>query len=79
VGRRSDEQIKLTATFLNTLAAGTITVGVIGPLSAAIIAFPAAPFDLGNLVVGTSVWLLAGLGLHFAARFMLREVSDDEG
>jgi hypothetical protein len=77
-GNREDEQTKLTANWLNTVSAGMITVGVVGPVAAAIVSFPSPPFDLGNLVVGVALWLATGLGLHWAARYRLRELSDDE-
>lgn len=74
-----NEQTKLSANLLNTLAAAAVTVGVIGPIAAAIVGFPSPPFDLTNFVIGVAVWLLAGSALHSAARYVLEELHDDEG
>ena len=74
--KREDEQTTLTANWLNTVSAGMITVGVVGPVAAAIVSFPVPPFDR-NLVVGAAVWLSTGLGLHWAARYSLLDLSDD--
>lgn len=75
--KREDERRKLTANWLNTLSAATITVGVVGPVAAAINSFPSASFHLGTLVVGVAIWLANGFGLHWAARYILLGLSDE--
>lgn len=73
------ERVKLGASWLNSLASNAVTLGVIGPVAAAVLGFPRPPFDLGNLVVGVLIWLWGGLALHLAARHLLKGLDDDEG
>jgi hypothetical protein len=43
-----------------------------------IASYPSPLFGLGNIVIGIAVWLATGLGLHWAARYMLDGLSDDD-
>lgn len=67
----ANERTKLTATFLNTLGAGSIVSGIIGPLGAFIYhpdMLPASVFALGaGLFCG-------GYALHFSALAYLRRL-----
>lgn len=75
---REIEQIKLTATWLNTIGAGSVVIGTVTPL--ALIARTLeqagmAQFQSGDawVVVGSLVWLPMGIVVHvFAKRFLRR-------
>lgn len=70
----SNEQTKLLAGALNTAATSSFTVGVLAPLAAAFYDVGGRPVRLGLLLVGTSIWFLAALALHYSARFVLRKL-----
>jgi hypothetical protein len=59
-------------------SAAAITIGVIAPVATIIASFPTPPFDFGNLVIGTAIWLATGLGLHSGGRYILLGLSNDE-
>jgi hypothetical protein len=64
-----NERTKLTANWLNTLAAGIILTGVVAPLVAAIYGLPGpARASYAAIVLLALVWLAAGTGLHITAR-----------
>jgi hypothetical protein len=75
MGRAEEEQIKLTANWLNIVAAGTVVTGAVAPLIAyAIGTIPngaASPYIVG---VGSAVSLALGIGLHLFARHSLRRL-----
>lgn len=64
-----NEQIKLTATLLNTLAAAVLVAGVVAP-------FVALSYDLpgprGAAVAVGLLWIALGSGAHLLARWLLR-------
>jgi hypothetical protein len=65
-----NEQRKLLATWLNTLAGATVTVGVLAPAAGILYGFSIpgadrAPWLLAILPVG---WFSFGVALHLAAR-----------
>ena len=68
-----NERLKLTAGWLNALAAGIIIAGAVAPLVAAIYRFP-GPTQIGYTAVAVFGigWLLIGTALHLVARRLLR-------
>lgn len=62
-----NERIKYTATLINTVAAGCVVAGFIGPLTAYMAGAGVQLSSVANL----SVWLLIGLGLHLGVRALL--------
>jgi hypothetical protein len=63
-----NERTKLTATWINTLAAAFIAAGAVAPVAAILYglsAFPVAPERLVGLAVGC---VAIGVGVHFLAR-----------
>ena len=68
------EQIKLTATFLNTIAAGCVVAGVIAPMAALFLGLVGAQVTVrGGAVL---VCALGGISacLHWIARRVLRRI-----
>jgi hypothetical protein len=70
-----NERIKLTATWLNTLSATTITTGVVAPLAALVFGLPtSATISIGGFALACGTWLLLGIALHFLARGVLQRM-----
>lgn len=69
-----NERIKLTASWLNALAGAAAGAGVIAPLAAAFYGVAKAPVSAAALAIGVIVWLFVGIGLHLAARHVLRNL-----
>lgn len=67
-----NERVKLTATWLNTLATATATVGVLAPLASVAYGVGPAQASLAALVPAVAIWFFAAVGLHVAARRALR-------
>lgn len=67
-----NERVKLTATWLNTLASATATVGTLAPFAS--VAYGVGPPNQGlaTLLPGAAVWLSGAFALHLAARHVLR-------
>ncbi|MCQ0988906.1 hypothetical protein [Jiella marina] len=66
------ERIKLTASFLNIIAAGTVVTGGVAPLVGAV--FGTSSVGLGVALVSWAICLGGGICLHFAGRFFLRRL-----
>ena len=67
-----NEQTKLSATWLNTMAGGLIAVGTIATVVATFSSFERGdPIDW-TLLAGSCIWIPAGVVLHFSARLVLR-------
>jgi len=64
-----EERTKLTAGWLNTIAAGSIVAGVIAPSVSLTLVQSAPP---ARLVLFSIIWLFFGLSLHFIARTILK-------
>ena len=71
-----NEQRKLTATYLNTIASAILALGGIAPLAAIV---------YGNLPISNGVWVLTlilavciciSLALHFLARALLVRIEE---
>lgn len=69
-----NERIKLTASWLNALASAAAAAGVIAPLAAGFYGVANAPASGALLLAGAAIWLFVGIGLHFAARHVLRNL-----
>jgi hypothetical protein len=66
-----EEQIKLTASWLNTIAAGCVVAGGVGP-SIKLILFSNPPVVF--LFVFFLVWFAIGTALHMIARAVLKRL-----
>ena len=67
-----NERVKLTANWLNALAAGIVVTGAIAPLVAALYGVPGpAQASPASITVLTLVWVAAGIALHLSARRLL--------
>ena len=62
----ADEQQKLTATWLNTLASGSVTAGVIAPIVSLQTGIGNATLD-SDFVSGSVLWFSVGVVLHIVA------------
>lgn len=70
-----NERTKLTAAFLNTVAATMVGAGAIAPLVAFTYAIPGAAEGSILTIIGIS-WLLCGIVLHLLARVLLRRLRE---
>lgn len=68
----ANEQVKLLATCLNTLATASIAIGVFGPLAASLYGVPGAPTPAPSLAIIAGGWVSAGILLHLAGRYILK-------
>jgi hypothetical protein len=67
-----NEQVKLTATWLNTLAAAIITTGVVAPVVGLLFGFSGtAAISKVAIAAACGAWLLIGVILHLVARYTL--------
>jgi hypothetical protein len=68
-----NERLKLTANWLNTLAAGAVIAGAVTPMVA--IAYGLRPnndtMTSTIAIVSTAIWLFTGVALHLCARAIL--------
>ena len=70
-----NEQAKLSATLLNNLAMAFIAAGVVTPLIAYFYGVGgSAPIGVIRLAAGAGIWFLTGIGIHLAARRILRSL-----
>jgi hypothetical protein len=67
------EQTKLTATLLNTVAAGCVVAGIITPLVGIVLGALQVAFDLRLVVVFCALLYVSGT-LHWTARRILRRL-----
>ena len=67
-----NERTKLTATWLNSIAAAAVAVGAIAPSIAAVTGTTSPPLAAGLALF----WLFVGAGLHFGARAILGRLKD---
>ncbi len=69
-----NERIKLTASYVNTMAGAFFTAGVVAPLAAAVfgLAGPGSPVPTLTLAIGVTIFLAVSVGLHLAARFVIK-------
>jgi hypothetical protein len=70
-----NEQTKLTATLLNNVAMAFVAAGVVTPLIAYFYGIGAgAPIGVWRPSGGAAIWFLTGIGIHLAARRILRSL-----
>jgi hypothetical protein len=65
------ERIKLLATFFNTVAAGLLTAGLIGPMAAFLFGFSTPQRSNLEIVEGVTIVFMLSVLLHLAARSVL--------
>jgi hypothetical protein len=70
-----NEQVKLTATALNSLAVATVIAGLLSPIVALGNAEPSQRID-SVAVTASFVWLLIGVILHLCGRLTLLGVEE---
>lgn len=73
-----NERWKLTAVWLNTMAAGTVIAGSVTPLVALAYGLRSDPVAVstGLIVMLTLVWMSAGIALHMIARAILGRLKE---
>jgi hypothetical protein len=71
-----NEQTKLLASALNTATTSSFAIGVLAPVAAVFYNVGGSPVSLSSLVIGVVVWFSAAVGLHMAARFILRNLRE---
>jgi hypothetical protein len=72
-----NERVKLTATWLNTLAAATIVTGVLAPIAAFVFGLPASgAISVRTFLFAAVAWLLSGMILHWVARYVLGSLEE---
>lgn len=68
-----NEQIKLAANALDRASTACVTVGVLGPVVAALYGV-GSHATAGGIALGAILWLIAGGVLHYMARRTLRSL-----
>ena len=72
-----NESTKLTAVWINTLAAATIVTGVIAPVVALMFGVPtSATTSITSFAFAAVSWLTLGIALHLVARIALRSLRE---
>lgn len=66
-----NERTKLTAGWLNTVAAASVIAGGVSPLVALAYGFTELQREAWVVAILSVTWILAGIGLHFVARAIL--------
>jgi hypothetical protein len=66
-----NERTKLTATWINTLAATFIAAGTIAPVAAILYGLSALPISPGRVVILAVACAAVGVTIHFGARAAL--------
>ena len=73
-----DEQTKLTATFLNTVAVAIIVAGTIAPLFSVLYGLATLTVDqIRFIALAAPTWFLIGIAIHSLARLVLRGLGRD--
>lgn len=71
-----NEQVKLTATWFNTLATALVTAGTFAPIAALMYGFSATAADRSFLAVSAGICFLGGIALHLGGMAMLRRLRE---
>ncbi len=73
MSKRDEEQLKLSATFLNGLALAFVTLGSVTPLVSYFYGLSPVAIDVGplTLAAGVAIWSSCGVVLHWMARSIL--------
>ncbi len=71
-----NEGAKLTANYLNAAASSFFAAGVVAPLAAAVFGLtgPGTPVTTLTLAIGVVIFFAVSIGLHFAARYVLKSL-----
>lgn len=69
------ERVKLLATFFNTVAAGLLTAGLVGPMAAYLYGFTTSGRSGLELTLGVAVIFLLSVLSHLAGRAVLGRLS----
>lgn len=69
-----DEQTKLLATAVNTIAVALVVIGVVTPITAMSLGIATAPVLRPTTVFFAAVWLCAAAILHRIGRRVLRSI-----
>jgi hypothetical protein len=69
-----NERVKLTAGHIDRIAGAFFTAGVVAPAAAAVFGLTGSSTNLSTLtiVLGATIFLLVGTGLHLLAPYILR-------
>ena len=68
------EQVKLTATFLNTVAAGCVVAGIIAPMAALFLGLTSAQVSAWEAAALVGTLAAISGGLHWLARRVLGRI-----
>ncbi|MCE1235459.1 MAG: hypothetical protein LWW93_03785 [Hyphomicrobiales bacterium] len=73
MSKRDEEQIKLSATFLNGLAIACVTLGALTPMISYFYGLTPVAERVGpfTLTFGVTIWTICGIVLHLSARSLL--------
>ena len=72
-----NERVRLTATWVNTVAAATIVTGVIAPIAAIVFGLSmSGTLSKTSFLLATLAWLLLGAILHLTARYILGSLQE---
>ncbi len=73
-----NERWKLTANWLNTIAAGTVIAGCVTPIVALAYGLRTGPDAAATsvIIVLTLIWILVGVALHMGARVILGRLKE---
>jgi hypothetical protein len=71
-----NEQTKLTATWINTLAAALIAAGFFAPAAAILYGLTALPITPGRLIGLALACATLGFGIHLLGRAQLRRLRE---
>jgi hypothetical protein len=72
MSKATDEQAKLTATFINGIAIAMIVLGFIAPLIA--FTYSSGHIPITAIVVFGYAWVLAAVVIHVIARLILKDL-----
>jgi hypothetical protein len=71
-----EERIKLTASFINSVAVGFITTGTLGPLLTFLFSRLFDSTDPALIATGTVICLFFGVSLHLIGKTVLGALDD---
>jgi hypothetical protein len=72
-----NERVKLTATWVNAIAAAAVVTGVIAPLTAVMLGVQVFGAVSGRtFTIAATIWFLFGLALHLVARHVLGRLQE---
>jgi hypothetical protein len=71
-----NERTKLTATWVNTVAAAFIAAGAVAPVAAILYGLAALPTTPARMLALAFICLALGTGIHVIARILLRSLRE---